>query len=57
MTASYDRLVAQGLCEPPPPDVPEQVKRQARNLLLRLERGKKEVLRFLGDFSVPFENN
>ncbi len=57
LTGSYDRLVAQGLSEPPPPDVPEQVKKQARNLLLRLERRKEEVLRFLSDFSVPFENN
>jgi transposase len=57
LTASYDRLVAQGLSAPPPPDVPEQVKKQARNLLLRLERRKEEVLRFLTDFSVPFDNN
>jgi transposase len=57
LTASYDRLVAQGLSAPPPPCVPEQVKKQARNLLLRLERRKEEVLRFLTDFSVPFDNN
>jgi transposase len=57
LSASYDRLVAQGLTEPPPPEVPEQVKKQARNLLLRLERRKEEVLRFLTDFSVPFDNN
>ena len=57
LSMSYDRLVAQGLSGPPPPDVPEQVKKQARNLLLRLERRKEEVLRFLHDFSVPFDNN
>jgi transposase len=57
LAESYDRLVAQGLSGPPPPDVPEQVKKQARNLLLRLERRKDEVLRFLTDFSVPFDNN
>lgn len=57
LAASYDRLVARGLCEPPPPDVPEQVRKQARNLLLRLGRRKEEVLRFLNDFSVPFDNN
>jgi transposase len=57
LTASYDELVAAGLKAPPPPEVPEQVKRQARNLLLRLERRKEEVLRFLSDFCVPFENN
>jgi transposase len=57
MTASYDRLVAEGLQAQPPPEVPEQVRKQARNLLLRLERRKEEVLRFLSDFAVPFENN
>lgn len=57
LSASYDGLVAQGLSAPPPPDVPEQVNKQGRNLLLRLERRKEEVLRFLHDFSVPFDNN
>jgi transposase len=57
LSASYDRLVAQGLTGPPPPDVPEQVKKQGRNLLLRLGRRKEEVLRFLSDFSIPFDNN
>jgi transposase len=37
--------------------VPEHVRRQARNLLLRLERRKEEVLRFLTDFTVPWDNN
>lgn len=57
LVASYDRLVALGLEAQPPPEVPEQVRRQARNLLLRLERRKQEVLLFLTDFSVPFDNN
>jgi transposase len=57
LVTRYDRLVAEGLCAPPPPDVPEQVRKQARNLLLRLERRKREVLLFLSDISVPFENN
>lgn len=57
LTASYDELVTEGLRAPPPPDVPEPVRKQARNLLLRLERRKEEVLRFLTDFRVPFENN
>ena len=33
------------------------MRKQARNLLLRLERRKQEVLLFLMDFSVPFDNN
>jgi transposase len=57
MTASYDRLVAEGLQAQPPPEVPEPVRKQARNLLLRLERRKEEALRFLSDFAVLFENN
>jgi transposase len=54
---SYDRLIMEGLEAQPPPQVPEPVKRQARNLLLRLERRKGEVLLFLTDFTVPFDNN
>lgn len=57
LTASYDGLVAAGLEAPSPPEVPEQISRQARNLLLRLERRKEEVLRFLTDFRVPWDNN
>ena len=57
LTASYDRLIAEGLKAPPPLKVPQQVRKQARNLLLRLERRKQEVLRFMTDFSVPFDNN
>jgi transposase len=57
LTERYDRLIAEGLLAPPPSEVPEQVRKQARNLLLRLERRKEEVLRFLTDFAVPFDNN
>jgi transposase len=57
LTTGYDRLIGEGLEAQPPPCVPEQVRKQARNLLLRLERRKEEVLRFLHDFSVPFDNN
>ena len=57
LMVGYDKLVAAGLRAQPPPEVPEQVCRQARNLLLRLERRKEEVLRFLTDFSVPWDNN
>jgi transposase len=31
--------------------------KQARNLLLRMERRREEVLCFMRDFSVPFDNN
>jgi len=57
LTGTYDRLIADGLRAQQPPQVPEPVRRQARNLLLRLERRKGEVLLFLHDFKVPFENN
>jgi transposase len=57
LTGSYDRLIAEGLKVPPSSHVPEGVQKQGRNLLLRLERRKEEVLRFLTDFSVPFDNN
>jgi hypothetical protein len=57
LTASYDRLIADGLQAQPPPEVPEPVKKQARNLLLRMERRKTEVLLFLTDFNVPFDRN
>jgi transposase len=57
LMGTYDRLIAEGLEAQPPPQVPEQVRRQARNLLLRLGRRKEEVLLFLTDFAVPFDNN
>jgi transposase len=57
LMGTYDRLIMEGLEAQPPPGAPEPVKRQARNLLLRLERRKGEVLRFLTDFTVPFDNN
>lgn len=57
LTERYDRLITAGLQSQPPPGVPEQVTRQARNLLLRMERRKTEVLLFLRDFKVPFDNN
>ena len=53
----YARLVAEGQAAQPPPGLPAQVCKQARNLLLRLEHRRKEVLLFLTDFAVPFDNN
>jgi transposase len=57
LTLSYDHLIAEGLKAAPPSDVPDGVQKQARNLLLRMQRRKEEVLRFVTDFSVPFDNN
>jgi transposase len=57
LTARYDRLVDAGQEAQPPPDVPPLACRQARSLLRRLERRKAEVLRFLSDPAVPFDNN
>jgi transposase len=57
LSVRYDHLVAEGQGGEPPLEVPEQVQKQARNLLLRLERRKEEVLLFLMDFRVPFDNN
>src|SRR5215212_1906537 len=57
LTTRYDRLVAEGQGAQPPPDVPQSACRQACSLLRRLERRKVEVLRFLTDPSVPFDNN
>ena len=57
LTGSYDHLIVDGLEAQLPPEAPKHVRKQARNLLLRMERRKEEVLRFLADFSVPFDNN
>jgi transposase len=57
LTVRYDKRVAEGQEVQPPPDVPQSAWRQARNLLRRLVRRKEEVLRFLSDSSVPFDNN
>jgi transposase len=64
----YDELLAEGYQANPPPPPPrksEQGKRKpgrakqspARNLLDRFSQRKQEVLRFLHDFAVPFDNN
>jgi len=60
--ARYSRLVDQGFAANP---APERKKGQrgalrqgdARNLLLRLRQYQDQILRFMHDFFVPFDNN
>lgn len=58
----YREVLAAGLAANPPPErVPGRRGRMkqspARNLLERLLMGQAEVLAFLTDFSIPFDNN
>ena len=66
----YDELIREGLHVNKPPSEPASpittmesaappttCLKQARNLLLRMQRKKAEVLRFMTNFRVPFDNN
>jgi transposase len=59
----YDHLLHQGYDANPPPPTPKKVhggrtkQNPARNLLDRLSTNKWQVLTFLSDFAVPFDNN
>ena len=58
----FDALIAEGLLLNPPRETPEGRRRPvkqsvATNLLLRLRRYTDDVLRFLTDPGVPFDNN
>jgi transposase len=62
LVARYEELMAAGLAANPPPERrPGQRGRlkqsPARNLLERLWLGQEEVLAFLDDFTIPFDNN
>jgi transposase len=59
----YDELISQGLKANPPPAGPPPKKRgrkkqsPPKNLLDRLQQFKPQVLAFMYDFRVPFDNN
>jgi transposase len=60
----YDAIVVLGLAENPLPEAnPPPVKRgrrkktKARNLVERFDKHKDDILRFVHDFKVPFDNN
>lgn len=61
----YQLILEAGCYQNPPPEriskgkntVGRQKKTKTRNLLERFERRKKEILAFMHDFNVPFDNN
>lgn len=62
LVARYEELLACGLAANPPPERGERQRGRlkqspARNLLERLWLGQPEVLAFLEDLTIPFDNN
>jgi transposase len=60
--AAYEQIIVLGHQQNPPGTIPtgkRGVIKQtpARNLLVRLDRDREQVLRFAHDFRVPFDNN
>jgi transposase len=60
--AAYEQIIVLGHQQNPPGTIPtgkRGVIKQtpARNLLIRLDRDREQVLRFAHDFRVPFDNN
>ena len=60
--AAYEQIIALGHHQNPPGTIPtgkRGVIKQttARNLLVRLDRDREQVLRFAHNFEVPFDNN
>jgi transposase len=60
----YDQIIKKGMLENPPPKTTDQAKKRgrkkqtaAKNLLDRLSRYQREVLAFMYDPRVPFDNN
>ena len=59
----YQKLLKQGYKQnPPPSDLPKDKRGRpkqtpARNLLLRLDTHRRQVLAFMYDFAIPFDNN
>ena len=55
----YGQLVAKGFSLNPEPEVGKRsgYEKKAFNLLVRLDTQRADVLRFVADFNVPFDNN